>query len=128
MGAARSEPGRRWQRRRDRAPAVLRARGLRRERSCGTPQGATEGARCKPPRRRVTTEDAQRAIETVWRMESAKLIAGLTRMVGDVGLAEDLAQDALVAALEKWPESGVPDNPATSPARRRVRQIGRAHV
>ncbi len=44
-------------------------------------------------------------------MESAKLIAGLTRMVGDVGLAEDLAQDALVAALEKWPESGVPDNP-----------------
>lgn len=50
-------------------------------------------------------------IDTVWRMESAKLIAGLTRIVHDVGLAEDLAQDALVAALEKWPESGVPDNP-----------------
>src|SRR5687768_12523553 len=44
-------------------------------------------------------------------MESARLIAGLTRLVRDVGLAEDLAQDALVAALEQWPESGVPDNP-----------------
>jgi RNA polymerase sigma-70 factor (ECF subfamily) len=52
-----------------------------------------------------------RAIETVWRMESAKLIAGLARVVRDVGLAEDLAQDALVAALEQWPGSGVPSNP-----------------
>ena len=52
------------------------------------------------------------AIDAVWRIESAKLIAGLTRIVGDVGLAEDLAQDALLAALERWPESGVPDNPA----------------
>src|SRR5687767_7897166 len=52
------------------------------------------------------------AIDAVWRIESAKLIAGLTRMVRDVGLAEDLAQDALIAALERWPESGVPDNPA----------------
>src|SRR5437879_8899218 len=51
------------------------------------------------------------AIDAVWRIESARLIAGLARMVGDVGLAEDLAQDALVAALEQWPESGVPDNP-----------------
>src|SRR5687767_3522193 len=51
------------------------------------------------------------AIDAVWRIESAKLIAGLTRIVGDVGLAEDLAQDALVAALERWPQSGVPDNP-----------------
>jgi RNA polymerase sigma-70 factor (ECF subfamily) len=51
------------------------------------------------------------AIEAVWRIESARLIAGLARMVRDVGLAEDLAQDALVAALERWPESGVPDNP-----------------
>jgi len=59
----------------------------------------------------VTTHDAHRAIEAVWRIESAKLIAGLTRMTGDVGTAEDLAQDALVAALERWPESGVPDNP-----------------
>ena len=55
--------------------------------------------------------DAHRAIDAVWRIESARLIAGLTRMVRDVGLAEELAQDALVAALEKWPQSGVPDNP-----------------
>jgi predicted RNA polymerase sigma factor len=53
----------------------------------------------------------QRAIEAVWRIESARLIGGLARMVRDVSLAEDLAQDALVAALVKWPESGVPDNP-----------------
>jgi len=59
----------------------------------------------------VTTSDTHRAIDAVWRIESAKLIAGLTRITGDVGLAEDLAQDALVAALERWPESGVPDNP-----------------
>jgi RNA polymerase sigma-70 factor, ECF subfamily len=51
------------------------------------------------------------AIEAVWKIESARLIAGLTRIVHDVGLAEDLAQDALVAALEQWPESGVPANP-----------------
>jgi RNA polymerase sigma factor (sigma-70 family) len=57
------------------------------------------------------TDNAHRAIEAVWRIESARLIAGLTRIVGDVGLAEDLAQDALVAALERWPESGVPENP-----------------
>jgi RNA polymerase sigma factor (sigma-70 family) len=57
------------------------------------------------------TSDAHRAIEAVWRIESARLIAGLARLVRDVGLAEDLAQDALLAALERWPESGVPDNP-----------------
>jgi RNA polymerase sigma factor (sigma-70 family) len=56
-------------------------------------------------------EDARRAIDAVWRIESARLIAGLARIVGDVGIAEDLAQDALVAALEQWPRSGVPDNP-----------------
>jgi RNA polymerase sigma factor (sigma-70 family) len=55
--------------------------------------------------------DPHRAIEAVWRIESARLIAGLARIVHDVGLAEDLAQDALVAALQQWPESGVPDNP-----------------
>ena len=55
--------------------------------------------------------DTHRAIDAVWRIESPRLIAGLTRIVRDVGLAEDLAQDALVAALEQWPESGVPDNP-----------------
>jgi len=52
-----------------------------------------------------------RAIEAVWRIESARLIAGLARIVRDVGLAEELAQDALVTALERWPQSGVPDNP-----------------
>ena len=52
-----------------------------------------------------------RAIDAVWRIESAKIIAGLTRVVRDVGLAEELAQDALVAALERWPESGIPENP-----------------
>jgi RNA polymerase sigma-70 factor (ECF subfamily) len=57
------------------------------------------------------TSDSHRAIDAVWRIESARVIAGLARIVGDVGLAEDLAQDALVAALEQWPESGVPDNP-----------------
>jgi RNA polymerase sigma factor (sigma-70 family) len=55
--------------------------------------------------------DTHRAIDAVWRIESPRLIAGLTRVVRDVGLAEDLAQDALVAALERWPESGVPDRP-----------------
>src|SRR5881227_326033 len=59
----------------------------------------------------MTATAIHRAIEAVWRIESAKLIAGLARMVRDFGLAEDLAQDALVAALEQWPESGVPDNP-----------------
>ena len=57
------------------------------------------------------TTETHRAIEAVWRIESAKVIASLTRLTGDVGLAEDLAQDALVAALEQWPESGVPNNP-----------------
>src|ERR1700710_3339684 len=55
--------------------------------------------------------DARAAIEAVWRIESARLVAGLARMVRDVGLAEDLAQDALVAALERWPGPGVPENP-----------------
>jgi RNA polymerase sigma factor (sigma-70 family) len=55
--------------------------------------------------------DIHRTIEAVWRIESARIIAGLARMVRDVGLAEELAQDALVAALEQWPESGIPDNP-----------------
>jgi RNA polymerase sigma factor (sigma-70 family) len=59
----------------------------------------------------VTESATHRAIDAVWRIESAKLIAGLTRIVRDVGLAEDLAQDALLIALERWPETGVPDNP-----------------
>jgi RNA polymerase sigma factor (sigma-70 family) len=85
----------------------------------------------------MTATDAHRAIDAVWRIESAKLIAGLARIVGDVGAAEDLAQDALVIALEKWPESGVPDNPgawlmATAKHRaidllRRNKRVGEKH-
>src|SRR5262245_46916670 len=59
----------------------------------------------------MTTTDTHRTIDAVWRIESARVIAGLARIVRDVGLAEDLAHDALVAALQQWPESGVPDNP-----------------
>src|ERR1700710_1980645 len=59
----------------------------------------------------MTDTNVHRAIDAVWRIESAKVIAGLARIVGDIGQAEDLAQDALVIALEKWPETGVPDNP-----------------
>jgi RNA polymerase sigma factor (sigma-70 family) len=59
----------------------------------------------------VTATATHRAIDAVWRIESARLIAGLARIVRDVGVAEELAQDALVVALERWPESGVPDNP-----------------
>jgi RNA polymerase sigma-70 factor (ECF subfamily) len=59
----------------------------------------------------VADSDTHSAIHAVWSIESARLIAGLTRVVRDVGLAEELAQDALVAALEQWPQSGVPDNP-----------------
>jgi RNA polymerase sigma factor (sigma-70 family) len=77
----------------------------------------------------VTASDAHRAIDAVWRIESARLIAGLARIVRDIGLAEELAQDALVAALEQWPESGVPRNPGawlmTTAKRRAVDQIRR---
>ncbi len=75
---------------------------------------AVVGGRVRGAPHRVSrsmTSDPHRAIEAVWRIESARLIAGLARLVRDVGLAEDLAQDALLAALERWPESGVPDNP-----------------
>ena len=60
----------------------------------------------------VKATESHRAIDAVWRIEAPRLIAGLTRMVLDVGLAEDIAQDALVVALERWPTSGIPDNPA----------------
>jgi len=73
--------------------------------------------------------DAQRSVEAVWRLESARLIAGLARLVRDVGLAEELAQDALVAALEQWPVDGVPDNPGawlmTTGKRRAIDHIRR---
>ncbi len=85
----------------------------------------------------MTRQQAADAIDAVWRIESARLIAGLARIVGDIGVAEDLAQDALVAALEQWPESGVPDNPgawlmATAKHRaidqlRRQKMQGRKH-
>ena len=85
----------------------------------------------------MTSADTHRAIEAVWRIESARLIAGLTRIVRDVGLAEELAQDALVAALEQWPVTGVPRNPGawlmgTAKHRaidhwRRVKRIERKH-
>src|SRR5262245_9760228 len=59
----------------------------------------------------MTAADTHRTIAAVWRIESARLIAGLARIVRDVGIAEELAQDALVAAIEQWPQAGVPDNP-----------------
>src|SRR5436305_14133708 len=59
----------------------------------------------------MAAADAHGAIDAVWRIESPRLIAALTRIIRDVGLAEDLAQDALVAALERWPSTGIPDNP-----------------
>jgi RNA polymerase sigma factor (sigma-70 family) len=80
----------------------------------------------------VSTAATHAAIDAVWRIESAKLIAGLARMVRDVGLAEDLAQDALVAALEKWPETGVPDNPGAwlmaTAKRRAIDQLRRGSL
>src|SRR5262245_36602780 len=59
----------------------------------------------------MTATDTHRTVDAVWRIESPRLIAGLARIVRDVGVAEDLAHDALVAALEQWPQSGVPDRP-----------------
>jgi predicted RNA polymerase sigma factor len=56
--------------------------------------------------------DVHRAIEAVWKIESVRLIAAIARITGDIGIAEELAQDALVAALERWPEEGIPENPA----------------
>src|SRR5204862_8344724 len=85
----------------------------------------------------MTATDTHRAIDAVWRIESPRLIAGLARIVRDVGLAEDLAHDALVAALEQWPATGVPQNPgawlmATAKHRaidlvRRTKRLERKH-
>ncbi|RKT57343.1 RNA polymerase sigma factor [Saccharothrix australiensis] len=78
----------------------------------------------------MTASDARRAVEAVWRIESARLIAGLARLVRDVGLAEELAQDAMVSALEQWPETGIPRNPGawlmTTAKNRAVDQIRRS--
>jgi RNA polymerase sigma factor (sigma-70 family) len=80
----------------------------------------------------LTISETHRAIDAVWRIESAKLVAGLARVVRDVGLAEELAQDALLAALEQWPESGVPDNPGAwlmaTGKRRAIDRLRRARV
>ncbi len=73
------------------------------------PQG---GAPEAPGRRQTPDTETHRAIEAIWRIESARLIAGLARIVGDIGTAEELAQDALVAALEQWPTAGVPEKPS----------------
>jgi RNA polymerase sigma factor (sigma-70 family) len=78
------------------------------------------------------TSATRKAVETVWRMESARLIGGLVRRVRDVGLAEDLAQEALVAALESWPQAGIPDNPGawlmTAAKHRAIDQLRRAQM
>src|SRR5438128_2638471 len=84
---------------------ALRRRGER------SHKGRRRRTRDLPASLAAMASDIRRAIDAVYRIESARLIAGLARMVRDVGLAEDLAQDALVAALERWPESGIPDNP-----------------
>jgi RNA polymerase sigma factor (sigma-70 family) len=109
---------------------------------------ACEGARAIDPRKADAPErpglgetaatEAHRAIEAIWRIESARLIAGLARLVGDIGTAEELAQDALVAALEQWPTSGAPDKPGawlmgTAKHRaidliRRRQTLGRKHL
>src|SRR6267142_5939279 len=78
----------------------------------------------------MSLTSTHRAIDAVWRIESAKIIATLARMLRDVGLAEELAQDALVTALETWPKSGVPDNPAawlmTAARRRGIDELRRS--
>src|ERR1043165_8530240 len=72
-------------------------------------QRITLSPRQNPP---MTTSPVHRTIDAVWRIESAKIIATVARMVRDVGVAEELAQDALITALEQWPAKGVPDKPA----------------
>ena len=109
------DPGRAPRRRRSSGPSACPGRDGR-SRSARSSRSRTSRRTCRrlPPSALSPMSGrgrGQRAIEAVWRIESARLIAGLARMVRDVGLAEDLAQDALVAALEQWPRSGVPDNP-----------------
>jgi RNA polymerase sigma-70 factor (ECF subfamily) len=80
----------------------------------------------------MDTSQSRRAIEAVWRIESARLIGGLARMLRDVGLAEDLAQEALIVALERWPSTGIPDNPGawlmTTAKRRAIDRLRRAKM
>ena len=73
----------------------------------------------------------RRRLEAVWRLDAARIIARIGRIVRDVGMAEEFAHDALVAALEQWPRDGEPEQPVawlTTTARRRALEIGRAHV
>src|SRR5260370_19225785 len=76
--------------------------------------------------------DIHRTIEAVWKIESTRLIAGIARVTGDIGIAEELAQDALVAALERWPDEGIPENPAawlmTAAKRRPIDYLRRGHM
>src|SRR5262245_10086248 len=80
----------------------------------------------------MTAPDLSRSIEAIWRIEFPKLVAGLTRYTGDLSGAEDLAQDALVAALEHWPRTGVPERPGawlmTTAKRRALDQLKRAKM
>src|SRR4051812_28069136 len=92
--------------RRVRGTEGVRPGGLRSPRLM--PAGSSAGMRGSVA---VAATDPRRVVETVWRMESARIVAGLARLVRDIGLAEELAQDALVIALEQWPVSGVPDQP-----------------
>src|SRR5438093_7339134 len=102
-----------------------------RRRSERSHKGCRRRTRDLPASLAAMASDIRRAIDAVYRIESARLIAGLTRMVRDVGLAEDLAQDALVAALEQWPESGIPDNPGAwlmTTAKRRAIDLWRRNT
>ncbi|HEX2011301.1 MAG TPA: RNA polymerase sigma factor [Roseateles sp.] len=98
--------------------------------ACGRPLQGGEPAGPAEPQAKLQAE-ARRAIEAVWRIEAAKIIAGVARITRDVGLAEELAQDALVAALEHWPRQGLPDNPAAwlmTTAKNRALDQHRAHA
>src|SRR5947208_9500610 len=102
-----------------------------RRRSERSHKGRRRRTRDLPASLAAMASDIRRAIDAVYRIQSARLIARLTRMVRDVGLAEDLAQDALVAALEQWPESGIPDNPGAwlmTTAKRRAIDLWRRNT
>src|SRR5205809_265955 len=102
-----------------------------RRRSGRSHKGRRRRTRDLPASLATMTSDARRAIDAVYRSESARLVDGPTGMVRDVGLAEDLAQDALVAALEQWPESGIPDNPGAwlmTTAKRRAIDLWRRNT
>src|SRR4029077_14956594 len=79
-----------------------------------------------------TMNEIHKTIEAVWRIESARLIAGIARVTRDIGIAEELAQDALVAALEQWPQEGIPEKPAawlmTAAKRRAIDQLRRGQL